>query len=463
MKHIGLIILLLSLASPPLHAQEKIIATATELIVAGNYNDATHYLDSILKKEKKNVDALMMKGNVLLNKTLENLPSDSNITADDESIFSSDISPKTAKIIPVKQVLPIEKYWRKCLVIDSQRADIRKGLCTLYAMALMKQELKKEIVSLLGIEKDNDGEQAYRIAEYARKFKERGRFDEAMELYQFIATQFPELAGLRCDIAAEYFYEGKMKESLTWLDSTYNFKTVDETSFLNGAFTYSELGYFDDAQNVLNTYSRIYQREMDKFYYGLRLFADESENYRSKLTEFINTADSNAYYTEVLLARELISYADSFSISHYRALIDNRDIPFYYKTLIHQRAFKQFKNECDPFFLYGMFQSSIKNYSAAVQFLEEDESCKMIPGQTEYWQLHYAYALYMFGERDKALPYFKLLFNSPNAFMQQAAKYFSAKVIMELGRRDEAKKLFNEIKEAKETTKYKYLVQLTGS
>ncbi|MFN8321992.1 MAG: hypothetical protein U0T74_04990 [Chitinophagales bacterium] len=455
MKRIWLTILLLPLALTRSSAQEKIIATATELIVAGNYNDATHYLDSILKRDKKNVDAWMMKGNVLLNKTLETLPADSNVTADDESIFQSEIIPKTAKIIPAKQVHPIEKYWRKCLMIDSQRADIRKGLCTLYAMALMKQELKSEILSLLRIEKDNDGEQAYRIAEYARKFKERGRFNVAMELYQFIAKRFPELAGLRCDIAAEYFYEGRMKEALTWLDSTYNFKTVDETSFLNGAFTYSELGYFDEAQNVLNTYSRIYQRQMDKFYYGLRLFADESENYPAKLNEFINNVDSNTYYTEVLVARKLISYTDSFSINDYRALIDNRDIPYYYKTLIHQRAFKQFKNECDPFFLYGMFQSSIKNYPAAIQFLEEDESCKMISSEKEYRQLHYAYSLFMSGEKEKSLKCFRLLFTSSNAFTQQAAKYFAAKT----SNVEEAQKLYHEIIAAKQNTKYGHLAK----
>jgi hypothetical protein len=48
------------------HAQTGIVPAATQLIVNKQYDAANAYLDSILKKDKKNVDALMMKGNVIL-------------------------------------------------------------------------------------------------------------------------------------------------------------------------------------------------------------------------------------------------------------------------------------------------------------------------------------------------------------------------------------------------------------
>ena len=460
MKHVFVFAFLLLTTNHLLLAQQEIVSRTTEFIVAKKYDAANHYLDSVLKRNPKNVDALMMKGNVILNRAVENLPSVNDVTKRDESIFYSEAEPKEARILPADTVFSIEKFWRKSLKTDSTRNDIRKGLCTVYAMALMKEKLKGEIIALLKYEKNEDGEQPYRIAEYARKFKERGKFDDAMEMYQFIATLFPDVAGLRCDIASEYFYEGKMKEALAWLDSCYNFKNVDETSFLNGAFIYSELGYYDDAQNVLNTYSRIYKRKMDQFYYGLRLFSDSSDKYFEILNAFIQAADSSSYSTEIYAAKKILALRYSFSIENCRQLAGDDLIPDYYKALIHSRALKQFANQCEPSWIYGLYQSSIGNYSAAVQFLEEGESCDMDTEQREYWMLHYAYVLNMIGDSYVALQYFSQLYTSADMFTQQAAKYFSAKILIEQKQNEKAENLRKEILSSKVRTKYSELVKL---
>ncbi len=449
--------LLLGCIVNTLSAQKELISAATGFIVAKDYKGADRYLDSVLKKNPTNVDALMMKGNVILNLAMDTTSPMQFISEADESVFFSKLDEKP-KLLPAKVVSGIEKYWRKALLLDSTRADIRKGLCTVYAMALMKDSLKNEILRLLKTEKD-DGEQAFRTCEYARKFKERNRFEEGMELYKFIARLFPEVAGVRCDIGSEYFYEGKMNQALEWLDSCYNFKTVDETSFLNGAFTYSLLGYFDDAQNVLNTYSHIYQRQMDRFYYGLRLFSDSSDKYADVLTNFCNTVDTNAYYNEVSLARKLLLYKDSFLLNDYKKLVDDKDIQDYYKVLIHQRAFKQFKSNCEPFLIYGVLQSSIRNYSAAVQFLEEGENCHMGAKQSDYWLLHYAYTLYRMGDKQKAMLYFKPLINSENMFTSQAAVYFSSKIMIAIESPAEGRALLKQLSLDRGGSKY---VQLAG-
>ena len=169
MKQVLLFAFLLFAAYHSLLAQQEIVSRATEFIVARKYDAANHYLDSILKKNPKSVDALMMKGNVILNRAEVNLPAVNEITVRDESIFYSATEPKEAKVLPIDTVRSIETYWSKCLKIDSTRNDIRKGLCTIYAMALMKDKLKEEIVALTKHEKNEDGEQPYRIAEYARK------------------------------------------------------------------------------------------------------------------------------------------------------------------------------------------------------------------------------------------------------------------------------------------------------
>ena len=219
------------------------------------------------------------------------------------------------------------------------------------------------------------------------------------------------------------------------------------------------LGYFDDAQSVFSAYSRVYQRKMATFYYGLMLFSDSSSKYFDALNEFSNTIDSNSYTDEIYVAKKLLLYRNSFTLNDYKTLVDDKNIPDYYKTLIHQRAFKQFKNNCEPFLLFGVLQSSIKNYSAAIQFLESGENCKMGAEQAEYWIFHYAYALYVVGEKEKALVYFKPLMKSNAAFTNQAAKYFTAKKLLEQKNIAEARKLLSEIVLAKQTTKYMKLAK----
>lgn len=435
-----------------LFAQPEVVQRVTDLIVLKKQPEATRYLDSLLKKNPENVDAWMMKGNVLLNFAMDTTQSMNFISETDESVFTVGITPK-AKLLSEKTVREVETCWRKALQLDSLRVDVRKGLCTIYTLALMKDSLKTEILRLRKMVGDED-EEAFKMCEYARKFKERNRFNEAMELYAYIANLYPQAAGIRCDMASEYFYEGKMNEALLWLDSTYKFKTVDETSFLNGAFVFSQLGYFDNAQSVLNAYSRIYNRRMDDFYFGLTLFADSSDKYTEVLKAFISEIDSNSYYTEFVLAKQLLSYRTAFTFENYRALAISADVPDYYKVLIHFRGMKQFTNKCEPYFMYGIYSALIKNYSASVQFLEDVEQCRLPPKQTEYWKLSYAFVLYKTNQQEKAKQYFGQLFSSSNIFYSQAAKYFSAKILTAESKNAEAKILYQQLAGAKERTKF---------
>lgn len=456
--------LALLLISTRLFSQQTIVSTATQLIVDKQYEQANRYLDSILHKDKKNVDALMMKGNVILNRDLANTPSLTLITKEEESIFNNQLGfiEHPVKVVSDTTLQQVESLWLQCLKTDSSRIDILKGLCTLYGMALKKEKLKAAIKKLVQQEKDEDGGQAYRTAEYARKFKERGRVEEAMELYRFIATLYPQLAGIRCDIASEYFYSGDIKSALQWLDSAFAQKDIDETTYLNGAFIYSNLGYFDNAQQTLDSYSKKFDRKMNQFYYGLHQFAEATKGWYDVLQYFSQMVDSNAYYTEVKLAQTLLQYKDSFSIADYSALI-RTDIPDYYKVLIHQRAVKQFPQSCEPFLQYGVFESFIKNYPAAIQFLEEGEHCNMDSSQLAYWQLNYGFALYQSGQYKSSLLRWQPLLRSGNKFMAQAAEYFTAKILLEQKQNQLAKTYLEKISASDTDTKYvtlaNYLLQ----
>lgn len=436
-------------------AQTTLVEQGTRLIVEKKYAVADAFFDSILQAAPQNADAWMMKGNVVLNAHADTLYPPSVITETDESPHYTTTGTQQI-VIEKTAVKAIEKYWRKALQIAPDHNDIRKGLCNIYSMALMKDSLVEELKRLLQKEKD-DGEQVYRLAEYARKLKERDCVNDAMDVYRFLAAQFPAVAGIRCDIASEYYYAGDINKALDWLDSCYAFTSVDETSFLNGAFIYSELGYYDDAQNVLNTYSRIYGRHMDKFFYGLRQFAEQDASYIATLTNFMQLADSGAYYTEVKLSRYLLQLNNTFTIEHYNLLINDSEIPDYYKTLIHYRAMKESATSCVAYVRYGVFQSTKKNFSAAVQLLEPDLNCSYGNEMNEYKQVHFAYALYRMGDVSRALESFHAVRSAENVFYRQAADYFTAKILYGLKRKSDARKIFEMLKSSAPSTKYTHL------
>jgi tetratricopeptide (TPR) repeat protein len=451
----NILFILLLLCSATLFAQSTVVATTTQFIVDKKYTEANQYLDSVLKADKNNVDALMMKGNVILNKELMEVPSITISSNTDEDLYRTETGSmdETQKVIPAETANKVAALWKQCLKIDNTRLDIHKGLCTLYAMALMKNELKAQLAELLKVETVKD-ETAYSMAEYARKLKERGKFNDAMEVYKFIAAQFPNLGGIRGDIGSEYFYNGDLKPALQWLDSALTKSDIDETTYLNAAFIYSELAYFDMAQKTLDDYSKKYERRMNRFYLGLRQFANMDTHYVETLNYFISVVDSNAYYDEVKFAKQLLVFQDSFSIAAFRWLARS-NLPEYYRVFIFQRGLKQFRNSCEPHIEYGAFNILIKNYSAAVQFLEEGEHCGIDTNQTDYWRVSYAYALLMTGQKDKALSVFYPSLKAAKAYWNHSANYFSAKILMEKKREAEAKPLLESIVNSSETTKYK--------
>ena len=454
-----LFLLCFSLAFTKGFSQSNIVATATRLIAGREYDSANALLDSLLKQNPDNVDAIMMKGNVLLNQTTESLSADTIITERDESIFYTDLDPGKEPTLPADVTLAIDSLWRICLVLDTSRVDIRKGLCTIYAMSGMTQKLKAEIIEVKKSEADIDGGQVFRMAEYARKLKARGRFNEAIDIYKFIASLYPESAGLRCDIASEYFYEGVFNESLSWLDSCFQHKNIDETSYLNGAFIYSELGYFDNALSVLNTYSEIYDRQMGKFYHGLKLFSEANSEYLLELKDFVSAVDSNFYSDEVRLSKNLIA-AQNLSYSDYSQLISDYEIPDYYKTLIYTRCIRQFNDSCAVSISYGLFLSQLKNYSAALQFLQDMESCPNPDIDSSYVLLVYGYTLYRLNIFDKASTSLKSLSPSENDFVSQASEYFLMKIYEESDAKDLANSLKEKLVNSETQTKYSLLAKL---
>lgn len=428
------------LLSVHLSAQKELIATATDFISSGNYQAANAFLDSVLKQNKNNVDALMMKGNVILNAALDSSSGKKTwFDENDESVFSESLTDKGAVIHNNQTVAAVANLWKRCLELNPERTDIIKGLCALYSMAGDTTRLRKEILRLKNTEPQDEG-QVFRMAEYARKLYAPLGFGAKMDLYRYVAALYTQSAGIRCDIASEYFYAGDFRNCFIWLDSCAAFSNIDETSYLNGAFIYSQLGYFDNAFQWLTRYDTTYGRKMGQFYKGMMQYADNGST--DLLKKFLAVADSNTYYEECRLAQKLSD--TTHSVPPAELLKDaSASIPEWYKPFIYIRAMKLFPESCEAVLQYGVYQSKLKNYPSAEQFLADGKECKLQGEQAEYWLLNYGYVQYKMKNTSTALYYFKPLLSSKNEFYRQAAVYFTLKVTASSSEKERLEKELN--------------------
>lgn len=404
-------------------AQQALITHATELITDQKFAAADKYLDSILKTEPKNADALMMKGNVLINASWANGNKYFNIQKAENILDTSAINDNYfVPIVSRDTSEKIEKYWRKVLEIVPGKVDMVKGLCALYSYSLRTDDLIAEIKVLkpmLGNSNDN----AYVMADYARNLKVRGRFDDAMKVYASIAALYPTLAGIRCDMAGEYYYAGKPKDALLYLDSVLAQSDIDETSYINTAAIYSCLGYYDMAYKAFTGYSVRYGNKMAMFYAGLQQFARMDASYITSLKGFGGAVNQDFYADEVPLAAYLIELNNVMTTADYKRLVQNnyRD---YYSILIHQRAMLELKESCDGFLGYGLQQLAMNNYEIANEFFDGVEQCKLNEADKEKYSFYYAYSLYKAGRVKDAVGYFRPLMDSKDEYRRTAAVYF---------------------------------------
>ena len=154
-----LMISILSGRPPYVSAQNNVIDDVTGLINQGKIEEASERIEWYQKKYPNNVDVLMMKGNVILNQYFFDTPGVSLSVNDNESIYDSSIAfvGEAPNVIPEAVAREVASYWIRCLNIDNSRSDIHKGLCYLYAMALMKDELIAHLPKMKDALRDEAG------------------------------------------------------------------------------------------------------------------------------------------------------------------------------------------------------------------------------------------------------------------------------------------------------------------
>lgn len=453
-----LTILLLLIAVSVSAQSDFIINTVTFCIAAGKYNDAEKFLDSILKIEPKNIDALMMKGNVLLNYSLMQTPAQNLITLDDESIYSPDLAAlKTPTIlVPREQALKIEKIWKECVQIDTGRLDIREGLCTVYGMADMKKELIDylPVVANAGKEKGNDF--VYALIQYAHLLADRGDIEGSYEAYKKIGALYPGISSVWCQLASAYRSNGDLVNAKLFADKA--FASPPDMSACGDALDlYAILGEYTKVLPVLKTVSHDSAFPIYSFYDGIYSYAHHDTTWRKKMTaylqQFTTAPDSDVLYNAAryMLAPE---FKDDYHDFVQLLSFANSD---FYTGLVVDKAMKDYKDSIQPWMEEAKLMVDGHNYAKANTVYAALENKKMSEELKTVNNLEYGFSLYCAHDYAKAIIRFKKI---SDPVFAPLANYFLGQCSLKSGNKNNAIAYFKLVMDNKGQTKYGYLASL---
>jgi tetratricopeptide (TPR) repeat protein len=437
-----------------LPAQQEIISTASSLLHMGDFDRADQYLDSIIAVRPRCVDALMMKGNVLLNRTTHGQPEVSLESVNDESVYDETIGTlgDYPRMVDRETARKVSALWQHCVEIDPARLDIYQGLCTLYGMALMRDELLKTLPTLVKATPNKSDQLAYDLADYAQAFELRHDVEGCMAVYKKILELFPASGGLAGDIAVMYSKHGMVKDALQYARISAAKPGNDFITCYNIASMISLSGDVAEA-------CRIFDGCKDPapyvtYYHGITQFYHDDPAWKESMRSFLSAlkkADPDD--GRVAVAKVLTGKKFQLDSAGYAALIAVQPYEFEY-LLLSLKAREKLGNKYEPLYrlshLYTrkqFFDQAIPVFDAMAALLktaEEDSAC----------HFYLAYAQYASGKKAESVQNWKMFTNAGSFSRQSAACYFLGMIYKEQGKKAEAKALFEKVADKPSESKF---------
>lgn len=455
MKNAFLILLLL-VCSNAFAQSDVIINTATLCITEGRFNDAEKYLDSLLKIDPKNIDALMMKGNVLLNYAIMTTPPIIRITMKDESIYTENMDSMghSTVLIPKDQAAKIEKIWKQCIDIDSGRLDIREGLCTLYGMADMKKELLAYLPEMAVAGKVKGDDFVAVLIQYAQLLSEREDKQGCYELYKKIASLYPTVSVVWCELSYQYHMDGDLANALICADKAFSMPANDPDACPDAVSLYSMTGDYLKALKLLKT------SPAASFYEGIYKYTHRDTAWKPLMQEYLKQHPLAGDTDHIgRIASYMVAGGFKDDYNGFRYIFSIPTGSDFYRALILEKAIRDFKKDEISYVSAAQNMLFGKNYPKAVELFAE--LLKINAGKKDmYYQLEYAWALYCAKEYPKAITtlndYQKI--TDPSAL--PVIYYFLGQCHLKSGNKDMAVSYFQKVVKSKDDSKYSYLAKL---
>lgn len=430
---------------PPI---ESIIEDIRALLQAGKLAEAENLTNRYIVDDPTNVDLLMMKGNVVLNKYLGEQQAQMSLRPNyEESIYKVSQLEKGPNPVTVDQktAQKVTKLWRAAATLDPQREDLHLGVCQVYAIAGMKEEL----LAYLPIAKEKAAgldELHIQLARYAQNLQERGDFEGGMEVYKTVAELYPEYPGLLSDIAAEYYYAGEMDQSKKYLQQSVVAANDDQATLGNAFFLSSLMGDYDAALKMLQQLpgnSHYLYEGLIKLYRGEKKWEKLIQKY----------LESNPDSTDAKAGGVLMDKDFQLDMDHYIGIIEH-DLGDPTKILVHE-IFRKMDSYL-PLFNAGETYCFNKRYAAAVDAFSaiKERNLTVEEEDEESYRLYYAWALHENNQREASVEQWSTLLESSDFYKKSAAHWFIGKYHFDQGDKSKGREYFSKMAVDPSASKY---------
>ncbi|MEO1262171.1 MAG: hypothetical protein AAFZ15_25420 [Bacteroidota bacterium] len=427
---------------------ETIIEDIRALIKAGKLADAENLTNRYIVDDPVNIDLLMMKGNVVLNKYIIEEQAQLSLRPNyEEDIYKLSQLEKgpTPVTVDQKTAKRVAKLWSAAATLDPSREDLHLGVCQVYAISGMKDEL----LAYLPVAKEKAAglnELHIQLARYAQNLKERGDFDASIEVYKKVAEMYPEYPGLISDIAAEYFYAGQLENARTYLKKSIAVSNADEATLGNAFFLGSLMGDYDTALEAI----RQLPGNGDVLYEGILKFYRNEKKWEKTIKRFLeeNPDSSDAKAAEVLIAEDF-----KLNVENYIGIIEN-DLGDPTKILVHEK-FREIK-EFLPAFNAAETYTYNQRYDAAVSIFSEIEqqNFALDTDDQEQYLFYYAWALHQNDQQEESTKKWEQLLGSEDFYKKSAAHWFVGKYYFDQGDKSKGREYFAKMAVDPSASKY---------
>jgi len=441
-----LVAILLTCFSFTAFCQEDIKDEVSKLMQSGDFAGAMQKVNECLTKDPKNIDGLIMKSNVLINRFVASQPQISLSGNSDESIYEEDIGSieEAPIIIPVDTANIIVAPLLKALEIDKTRKDIYFGVCTVYSYSMQLDKLNNYLpIVIKNIPVDDD--LPYTLADYAVNFGQRKDFEDEMKVYNKLAELFPNSAGIMGDIAAQYVAHNDMKKAKESIDLAMKRPGADKLTYRN-AFTINGL-----LENYDEAIKMCYKADSTLgYFYECLVKLSRGNDWKTSLSKWYVTFHD--YADPARLASQLLSTNMNNGNATTDTLI-NLQLTDAYKIPV-LRYFKEHSPYFLPAFKYAEALTYNSRYSDAVKAFKEIKTDTITALEKEDLNFYMAWALYKNGDKKEANTHWEPLLKSTDFYHKSAAAYFIGKSYLDTKDSAKAKQYFSMVSDSASKSKY---------
>ena len=427
---------------------ESIIDDIRTLIQAGRLAEAENLTNRYIVDDPVNIDLLMMKGNVVLNRYIGEEQAQLSLRPNfEEDIYKLTQLEKGPHPVTVDRVTAerVAKLWKAAATLDPSRKDLHLGVCQVYAMAGMKEEL----LAYLPVAKEKAAgldELHIQFARYAQNLNERDDFAGAMEVYQKIVEMFPQQPGLLSDMAGEYFYAGQFEKAKEYIRLSLAVSNADEATLGNAFFLSSLMGDYDAALEAI----RRLPGNGSLLYEGILKFYRNEKKWEKPIEKFLS---ENPDTSDAKAANILIAKGFKMDMDNYLGIIEN-DLGDPTNILIHEK-FRKTK-EFLPAFNAAETYCYNRCYDPAVAIFSEIEkrNFDLDADDREQFLFYYAWSLHKNGQQEESVKKWGQLLSSEDFYKKSAAHWFIGKYYFDRGDKSKGREYFAKMAGDPSASKY---------